>query len=145
MYLRQVVESCAVDVLLLQALGVAEGQGVESWVRGLLATGNQEVVVEQLGGEIHYGLVGTVVLTQHDHAGALAGVKVVEALQKRNVKSLLSRIAGVHFWADLKEAIKQTQKTTKVFISSFCKKKKKKKIPSVLYICNFCLLVTKPE
>ena len=103
-YLRQVVEPCAVFVLLFQALCMAEGQGVQSGVRGLLAAGNQEVVVEKLGGEIHDGLVRAVVLAQHDHARALAGVEVVQALQEGNVESLLSGVVGVHFGADLKEA-----------------------------------------
>ena len=103
-YLRQVVEPCAVFMLLFQALCMAEGQGVQSGVRGLLAAGNQEVVVEKLGGEIHDGLVGAVVFAQHDHARALAGVEVVQALQEGNVESLLSGVVGVHFGADLKEA-----------------------------------------
>ena len=107
-------------MLLLQALGVAEGEGVESGVRRLLAAGHQEVVVEQLGGEVHYGLVGAVVLAQHDRAGAVAGVEVVEALQEGYVESLLPCVVRVHLRADLKRASLIKIKKDRKFIRSGC-------------------------
>ena len=55
----------------------------------LLATAQQLVVIEQLGGVLHDGLVGAVVLTQEDLARMLGGVEIVETLQEGDVEVAL--------------------------------------------------------
>lgn len=79
-------------MLDLQPLGVAETERVEDGMWRLLAAGDELLVIKQLRRKIHNGFVGAVVFTQHDHAGAGRRVQVVQALQERDVETLLAGV-----------------------------------------------------
>ena len=88
-------------MLFLQTLGMTEGQRVKCRVCWLVPAGHKTVVIKEVRGETDDGLMGAIVLTEHDHTGTFAGVKVIETLQEGDVEALLPSVVGVDFWTDL--------------------------------------------
>lgn len=67
----------------------------------LVPTGNQFTVVEEIGGKVDDGLVGAVVLTQHDLTGTVVRVQLVQSVQQRLLKALLLGKVRVYLWVQL--------------------------------------------
>ena len=81
-HLRVVVVGRAVLVLDILTPCREERQRVEGLVSGLVATGNETTVVEELRREVNDSIVRAIVLTQQDATGMLRVVDIVQPLQE---------------------------------------------------------------
>lgn len=88
-YLSNIIESCAVLMLQVLASCREKRQWVIARMCWLVPAGNQFTVIEKVGGEVNDGLVGAVVLTQHDLTRTVVWVQLVQSVQQRLLEALL--------------------------------------------------------
>lgn len=88
-YLSNIIESCAILVLQVLASRREKCQRVIARMCWLVPAGNQFTVIEEVRGEVNDGLMGAVVLTEHDLTWTVVWVQLIQSVQQRLLEALL--------------------------------------------------------